>query len=56
MSREKYRISFSLNLNTILKSKKLIYGNIPMMAFEIVEFLNDLGSIPVFIEERELCE
>lgn len=27
-----------------------------MMAFEIVEFLNDLGSIPVFIQERELCE
>lgn len=40
----------------ILKGKKLIYGNTPMMAFETVDFLSDLGMIPVFVQIRELYE
>ena len=41
---------------TILSGKKLIYGNTPMMAFETVDFLSDLGLIPVFIQLRELYD
>lgn len=40
----------------ILKGKKLIYGNAPMMAFETVDFLSELGVIPVFVQVRELYE
>ncbi|MDU2686187.1 oxalate:formate antiporter [Paeniclostridium sordellii] len=45
-----------LTLSEILKDKKLIYGNTPMMAFEAVDFLSDLGAIPVFVQVRELYE
>ncbi|WP_394867432.1 nitrogenase component 1 [Paraclostridium bifermentans] len=45
-----------LKLSEILKGKKLIYGNTPMMAFETVDFLSDLGAIPVFVQVRELYE
>jgi len=45
-----------LKLSEILKGKKLIYGNTPMMAFETVDFLSDLGAIPIFIQVRELYE
>ncbi|MDV8110479.1 nitrogenase component 1 [Bacillus sp. BAU-SS-2023] len=45
-----------LKLSEILKGKKLIYGNTPMMAFETVDFLSDLGSIPIFVQVRELYE
>ncbi|GAA0865631.1 nitrogenase component 1 [Paraclostridium tenue] len=45
-----------LSLSEILKDKKLIYGNTPMMAFETVDFLSDLGTIPLFIQVRELYE
>ena len=40
----------------ILKGKKLIYGNTPMMAFETADFLTDLGLEPLFIQVRELYE
>lgn len=45
-----------LTLSEILKDKKLIYGNTPMMAFETVDFLSDLGTIPLFVQVRELYE
>lgn len=45
-----------LKLSEILKGKKLIYGNTPMMAFETVDFLSDLGAIPIFVQVRELYE
>ncbi|XTR36989.1 nitrogenase component 1 [Paraclostridium tenue] len=45
-----------LRLSEILKDKKLIYGNTPMMAFETVDFLSDLGAIPLFVQVRELYE
>ena len=45
-----------LTLSEILKDKKLIYGNTPMMAFETVDFLSDLGAIPLFVQVRELYE
>ncbi|MBQ4163534.1 MAG: oxalate:formate antiporter [Turicibacter sp.] len=41
---------------TLLAGKKLIYGNTPMMAFETVDFLSDLGLIPVFVQLRELYD
>lgn len=40
----------------LYEGKKLIYGNTPMMAFETVDFLSDLGMEPVFIQVRELYE
>lgn len=40
----------------VLEGKKLIYGNTSMMAFETVDFLSDLGLIPVFIQLRELYD
>ena len=40
----------------ILNGKKLVYGNTPMMAFETVDFLSDLGLEPVFVQVRELYE
>ena len=40
----------------LLNGKKLIYGNTPMMAFETVDFLSELGMIPVFVQVRELYE
>ena len=36
--------------------KNIIYGNTPMMAFETVDFLNELGLEPVFIQLRELYD
>ncbi len=39
-----------------LSGKKLIYGNTPMMVFETVDFLSDLGLEPIFIQVRELYE
>ena len=39
-----------------LSGKKLIYGNTPMMAFETVDFLSDLGLAPIFVQVRELYE
>ena len=41
---------------SLLKGKKLIYGNTPMMALEMVDFLSDLGLEPVFVQLRELYE
>ncbi|HBG0148580.1 TPA: oxalate:formate antiporter, partial [Clostridioides difficile] len=40
----------------LLDGKKLIYGNTPMMAFETVDFLTELGLVPEFIQVRELYE
>ena len=40
----------------ILNGKKLVYGNTPMMAFETVDFLSDLGLVPVFVQLRELYD
>lgn len=45
-----------LKVSETLKGKKLIYGNTPMMAFETVDFLSDLGAIPIFVQVRELYE
>lgn len=45
-----------LKVSEILKGKKLIYGNTPMMALETVDFLSDLGAIPIFVQVRELYE
>lgn len=40
----------------LLKGKKLIYGNTPMMAFETVDFLSELGLEPLFVQVRELYQ
>lgn len=40
----------------LLKGKKFIYGNTPMMAFETADFLTDLGMDLLFIQVRELYE
>lgn len=40
----------------ILKGKKFIYGNTPMMAFETVDFLSDLEMKPAFVQVRELYD
>ncbi|GMG96495.1 nitrogenase component 1 [Tepidimicrobium xylanilyticum] len=39
-----------------LKGKTFIYGNTPMMAFEVSSFLCDLGMEPILIQVRELYE
>lgn len=46
----------ALKCYSLFKGKKLIYGNTPMMALEMVDFLSDLGLIPVFVQLRELYE
>lgn len=40
----------------ILKSKSFIYGNTPMMAFEVASFLCDLGMVPLMVQVRDLYE
>ncbi|NLY46218.1 MAG: oxalate:formate antiporter [Tissierella sp.] len=40
----------------ILKGKTFIYGNTPMMAFEISSFLCDLGMEPILVQVRDLYE
>lgn len=40
----------------MVKGKKYIYGNTPMMAFETSEFLMELGLEPVMIQIRELYD
>lgn len=42
--------------SNLLNNKKLIYGNTPMMAFETVDFLSDLGLEPLFVQVRELYD
>lgn len=41
---------------TLLKNKKFIYGNTPMMAFETAQFFTTLGMQPLLIQVRELYE
>ena len=41
---------------TLLKDKKFIYGNTPMMAFETAQFFTTLGMEPLLIQVRELYE
>ncbi|MCC0724962.1 oxalate:formate antiporter [Clostridioides sp. ZZV14-6009] len=53
------RQRYNLLLNKcrlLMEGKKLIYGNTPMMAFETVDFLTELGLVPEFIQVRELYE
>lgn len=38
----------------LVRGKKLVYGNTPMMAFETVDFLAELGMEPIFVQVREL--
>lgn len=52
---ERYDTLYS-QCSKLLKDKKLIYGNTPMMAFETTDFLSDLGMEPIFIQVRELYE
>lgn len=52
---EKYDELFK-KCSGLLNKRKLIYGNTPMMAFETVDFLSDLGMEPVFIQVRELYD
>ena len=52
---KEYDILFE-ECNNILQGKKIIYGNTPMMALETVDFLNELGLEPVFIQLRELYD
>ena len=49
---KEYDILFE-ECKNILQGKKIIYGNTPMMALETVDFLNELGLEPVFIQFRE---
>nr|UWI51792.1 nitrogenase component 1 [Clostridioides difficile] len=53
--RQKYNLLLS-KCRLIMEGKKLIYGNTPMMAFETVDFLTELGLVPEFIQVRELYE
>lgn len=43
-------------VRNILKGKKFIYANTPMMAFETAEFMVELGMIPTMIQIRELYD
>ena len=52
---KEYDILFK-ECKNILQGKKIIYGNTPMMALETVDFLNELGLEPVFIQLRELYD
>ncbi len=40
----------------VLKGKTFIYGNTPMMAFEVSSFLCDLGMEPILVQVRDLYE
>lgn len=40
----------------LLKGKRFIYGNTPLMAFEVCDYLSGLGMEPVFIQVREYYE
>ncbi|MGX9757046.1 nitrogenase component 1 [Clostridioides difficile] len=53
--RQKYNLLLS-KCRLLIEGKKLIYGNTPMMAFETVDFLTELGLVPEFIQVRELYE
>ena len=52
---KEYDILFE-ECKNILQGKKIIYGNTPMIALETVNFLNELGLEPVFIQLRELYD
>ena len=52
---EKYDELFK-TCTQLVNNKKLVYGNTPMMAFETVDFLSDLGMEPVFVQVRELYD
>ena len=52
---KEYDILFE-ECKNILQGKKIIYGNTPRMALETVDFLNELGLDPVFIQLRELYD
>ena len=52
---KEYDILFE-ECKNILQGKKIIYGNTPMMALETVDFLNEVGLEPVFIQLRELYD
>ena len=45
-----------LETKYLLKEKRFIYGNTPMMAFETAEFLCELGLKPELIQVRELYD
>lgn len=40
----------------VLKGKSFIYGNTPMMAFEVASFLCDVGMEPIMVQVRDLYE
>ena len=40
----------------LFAGKSFIYGNTPMMAFEVSEYLCSLGMVPLFIQIREYYE
>lgn len=40
----------------LFDGKKLIYGNTPMMAFEVTDYLATIGMIPIFVQVREYYE
>lgn len=42
--------------STLFAGKTFIYGNTPMMAFEVSDFLCSLGLTPLFIQVREYYE
>lgn len=52
---DEYNLLFK-ECSDIVKGMKLIYGNTPMMAFETVDFLSDLGMEPTFVQVRELYD
>jgi len=53
--KDEYNRLFEICKNNA-SGKRFIYGNTPMMAFETVDFLNDLGMKPHFVQVRELYE
>ncbi|MCC0679352.1 oxalate:formate antiporter [Clostridioides sp. ES-S-0005-03] len=53
--RQKYTLLLN-KCRLLMEGKKLIYGNTPMMVFETVDFLTELGLVPEFIQVRELYE
>lgn len=38
---------------TLFSGKKFIYGNTPMMAFEVTDYLCTIGMVPLFVQVRE---
>ncbi|MBU5425377.1 nitrogenase component 1 [Tissierella pigra] len=55
-SKEEELMDLMEEAKKVLKGKTFIYGNTPMMAFEVTSFLCDLGLEPILVQVRDLYE